>query len=258
MKTIILFIFSHFIVISSALAQSNYEEAITWYAKRTEGAQGVKAANEPISNAIHYLEKALAAHENELDAGVYLMRSYIYKGRFVLEDNTEKRDIYEKAKKVGEQLVPKYPNSAELRFENLTAIGLWGERLGIFKAATEGIADRVKSETETLIRLDPEFRHAIGQRALAVLNLMAPKIPFIMSWPSDELGLEMTKDVVTRYPNDIGNNYFYAEALVENDKKQEAVQYLKKALSMEPDPEFLLEDRHFHLRAKKMLEKLKS
>lgn len=258
MKT---FLFSLTLIVASsfaAMSQSNFEQGLHWYEQRTAGAKGVKAASEPITKAIEYFEKALSEKEYELEAGVYYMRSCIYKGRFVLESNAEKREIYEKAKLVGERLVPKYPNSVELRFENLTAVGLWGERLGIFKAASEGIADRVKSETETLIKLDPEFRNAIGKRALAVLHLMAPKIPFIMSWPSDELGLELTKDVVTRYPNDIGNNYFYAEALVENGKEKQAIPYLEKALSMQPEPEYLLEDRHFHLRAKKMLEKLKS
>lgn len=246
------------IVGSSLFAQTNFEEGLKWYERRTEGAQGVKASSEPISNAIDHFEKALAANENELQAGIYLMRSYIYKGRFVLEENAEKREIFEKAKAVGDQLVPKYESNTELRFENLTAVGLWGERLGIFKAAREGIADRVKSEIETLIRLDRDFRHAIGERALGVLHLMAPKIPFIMSWPDDEYGLKLTEDVVTRYPNDIGNNFFYAEALVENGREKEAIPYLKKALNMKPEAEYLLEDRHFHIRAKKMLQKLES
>lgn len=257
MKTIIL-VLSNLIIGTSLLAQSNFEEGLKWYGKRAEGAQRVKAANEPISKAIEYFEKALATNENELQAGIYLMRSYIYKGRFVLDDNADKKLIFEKAKSVGERLVPKYENNPELRFENLTAVGLWGERLGIFKAAREGIADRVKSEIETLIRLDRDFRNAIGERALGVLHLMAPKIPFIMSWPDDEYGLKLTEDVVTRYPNDIGNNFFYAEALVENGREKEAIPYLKKALNMKPEAEYLLEDRHFHIRAKKMLQKLES
>jgi hypothetical protein len=90
-----------------------------------------------------------------------------------------------------------------------------------------------------------------------VLHLMAPKIPVIMSWPDKDFGLEMTHNVVTRYPNDIGNNFFYAKALVEHDKDTEAIPYLEKALSMQPDSNFLLEDRHFHMRAKELLSKLK-
>ncbi|MCF8276045.1 MAG: hypothetical protein K9J17_04855 [Flavobacteriales bacterium] len=257
MKTTILFIIANLLAVSALLAQGNFDEGMRWYNQRAAGSQGVNAASEPISKAIFYFEKALAEKDHELESGIYLMRSYIFKGRFVLEDNAEKRDIFEKAKNIGAAFVVKYPTNKEVRFENLTGFGLWGERLGIFKAAKEGIADKVKEEIETLIKLDPEFRNAIGERALAVLNLMAPKIPFIMSWPDDELGLQMTKDVVTRYPNDIGNNYFHAEALVENGKDKEAIPFLKKALAMQPEAEYLLEDRDFHRKANIMLAKLK-
>ena len=143
-----------------------------------------------------------------------------------------------------------------MRFENLTGYGLWGERLGIFKAAREGIADNVKAEIETLIKLDSEFRNAIGERALGVLHILAPNIPFVMTWPSDELGLKLTKDVVTRYPNDMGNNYFYAEALAENGMKKDAVPFLQKVLSMQAQAEYLLEDRDFLRKAKIMLKKI--
>lgn len=256
MRTIALTI-TFFLFVQMTFSQSNFEQAIEWYGRRTEGAIGYKAAPEPISKAIEHFKKAMTKPENELKAGTYLMRSYIYKGRFVLEDEDDKRGEFEKAKIVGEQLVSKYPNDKELRFENLTAVGLWGERLGIFKAAREGIADRVKDEIEKFVSLDTEFRNAIGQRALAVLHLMAPKIPFIMSWPDKDFALEMTHSVVTRYPNDIGNNFFYAMALAKHDRDAEAIPYLEKALSIKPHPEYLLEDRHFHMRAKKLLSKLK-
>jgi len=256
MKTIMIFL-AAVLSAHAAFAQNHFEQAVKWYGKRAEGAVGYKAASEPISNAIEHFKKAMTEPEKELEAGTYLMRSYVYKGRFVLEDEDAKREVFAKAKAVGEQLVPKYPNDKELRFENLTAIGLWGERLGIFKAAREGIADRVKTEIEKFVSLDTEFRNAIGQRALAVLHLMAPKIPFIMSWPDKDFALEMTHSVVARYPNDIGNNFFYAMALTKHDRDDEAIPYLKKALSMKPHPEYLLEDRHFHMRAEKLLSKLK-
>jgi hypothetical protein len=115
-----------------ALAQDHVDMAMDWYNKRTDGAIGYKADPKPISTAIEYFKKAMAEPEKELQAGTYLMRSYIFNGRVVLEDDDAKRKVFEQAKIVGEQLVPKYPNDKELRFENLTAVGLWGERLGIF------------------------------------------------------------------------------------------------------------------------------
>jgi predicted Zn-dependent protease len=63
----------------------------------------------------------------------------------------------------------------------------------------------------------------------------------------------MTKEVVEKYPNDIGNNFYHAEALVKNDRDQEAISYLNKALSIEPEAEYLLEDRYSHMEAREML-----
>jgi hypothetical protein len=68
----------------------------------------------------------------------------------------------------------------------------------------------------------------------------------------------MTTNVINKYPNDIGNNFYHAEALVENGKDEEAISFLMRALAMQPDEEYLLEERSFHIQAKKMLERLKN
>ncbi len=128
--------------------------------------------------------------------------------------------------------------------------------MGVIRAATEGIVNKVKEQMEALVKLDPEFRNAVGERSLAVLNIRVPKIPFILSWPDKKKALTMTADVLLRYPDDMGNNFYHAEALVKNGKEEEAVSYLLRALSMQPNPDFLLEDLHFHVEAKRMLERI--
>ncbi|MBL4586073.1 MAG: hypothetical protein JKX84_03315 [Flavobacteriales bacterium] len=240
----------------SAAAQGNFEQGLRWYNNRTSGSKELRAKPEHINRAIPYFEKALSLKEKELQTGIYLMRSYIFKARFTQESNSDKRKTFQLAKEVGDKLVPRHPLSKELRFEYLSSIGQWGEVMGVFRAAREGVVDMVKAEMEALIKLDPEFRNGVGERALAVLNLRVPKIPFILSWPDKKKSLIMTTDVVRRYPKNVGNNFYHAEALVENGKKQEAVTFLLRALSMSPDPDYLLEDRSLHLQAKKMLDRL--
>lgn len=256
MKNIIFSAFSLCLLAGSSLAQSNFEEGLRWYNQKTSGAVGYKAKPEHINKAITYFEQALSTEQNELKTGIYLMRSYIWKARFTQENTSDKRKSFQLAKEVGDKLVPKYPLSKELRFEYLSALGQWGEVLGVFRAAKEGVVDKVKTEMEALIQLDPEFRRGVPKRALAVLNLRVPKIPFILSWPDKKKALNMTAEVVKKYPNNIGNNFYHAEALVENGKKQEAVTYLKRALTMQPEEEFLLEDRYFHMEVKQMLKKI--
>ncbi|MCF8463288.1 MAG: hypothetical protein K9G41_00490 [Flavobacteriales bacterium] len=241
---------------TSVLAQSNFEEGLRWYNQKTSGAVGYKAKPEHIAKAITFFERALAAKENELESGIYLMRSYIWKARFTQENTNDKRKTFELAKQVGDKLVPKYPRSSELRFEYLSGLGQWGEVLGVFRAAKEGVVDKVKNEMEALIRLDPEFRMGVPKRALAVLNLRVPKIPFVLSWPDKKKALTMTAAVVAKYPYDIGNNFYHAEALVENGDKKAAIYFLNRALTMQPTEEYLLEDRYFHMEVKQMLKKI--
>lgn len=241
----------------SVEAQSDMHEGMRWYQQRTEGAVGLKADPVKIDRAIVHFERAYKNGEALPESGVYLMRCYIFKARFCTEGNSEKRKVFQLAKELGDELVPDHPLNKELRFEYLSAIGQWGDVMGIFRAAKEGVADLVKKQMEALIRLDPEFRNGIGERALAVLNLRVPKIPFIISWPDKKRAVEMTADVLRRYPDDMGNNIYHAEALAENGKEQEAIRYLQRALTMQPNPEYLLEERALHKDAKQLLKRLK-
>ena len=241
----------------SVLAEANnFEEGINWYNQRAAGATGYKAQSNYIDNAIVSFKRALEANENELKSGIFLMRSYIWKARFVLESNSDKRKTFQLAKEVGDRLVPKYDKNKELRFEYLSGLGQWGEVLGVFRAAKEGLVDKVKKQMEALIALDPDYRKGVPRRALAVLNLRVPKIPFILSWPDKKKAVQMTAKVVAQYPHNIGNNFYHAEALVANGDKKAAVYFLNRALAMEPETEYLLEDRYFHMEIKRMLKKI--
>ncbi|MBI1285953.1 MAG: hypothetical protein GC178_00055 [Flavobacteriales bacterium] len=256
MKTTALLL-SSLLMFTATFAQENFEEGLRWYNSRTSGANGIKANPAHINKAITSFQLALNNHENERETVIYLMRCYIFKARFTQDSDSDKRKTFQLAKELGDKYVPKYPIDKELRFEYLSALGQWGEVMGVFRAAKEGVVDKVKTQMEALIKLDPEFRKGVPERALAVLNLRVPKIPFILSWPDKKKSLVMTTKVVDKYPDDIGNNFYHAEALVENGKEEEAKSYLMRALSMQPEQEYLLEDRSLHIQAKKMLQKLK-
>ena len=254
MKSFFLSILSVLVVSVSAVADgNNFEEGINWYNQRAVGTVGYNAKPDYINKAISFFERAMEANENELETGIFLMRSYIWKARFVQKTNAEKRATFKLAKEVGDRLVPKHPKNKELRFEYLSGLGQWGEVLGVFTAAREGVVDKVRKQMEALIALDPEYRKGTSTRALAVLNLRVPKIPFILSWPDKKKAVVTTKAVVDKYPDDIGNNFYHAEALVKNNRDQEAIPYLKKALSIKPEAKYLLEDRYFHMEIREML-----
>jgi tetratricopeptide (TPR) repeat protein len=240
----------------AAKAQSDLQKGISWYEQRAEGAQGVTAKREPVEKAIGHLTLAMNEPQSELQAAIHLCRSYIFKGRFVESEPRLRTKALGQAKEIAERMLTKYPNNRELRFEHLAALGLWGESLGIFRAAKEGIATRMREACEAMIRLDPEFMNGVGKRSLAVLNYKVPVIPFIISWPDKKKSLALLAEVMASYPDDLAGNFYYAEALYVNGKKAEAKEYLQRTLSFAPDNSTLLEHRTIHLEAKKLLEQL--
>ena len=96
--------------------------------------------------------------------------------------------------------------------------------------------------TEELIRIDPEYRNGIGNRIVGVMNYEAPYIPLIMSWPDKQKAVGIIRECLDKDPHDRGNNYYFAEALIESGKSDEAIPYLEKVLALQPKEDFLMED----------------
>lgn len=241
-----------------ATAQTDLQKGLSWYGERTEGAVGVQAQREPIEKAIQHLHRAVANPQQQLEATLYLCRSYIFKGRFVETESKQRSKSLETAKEIAETLLEKHPTNIELHFEYLAALGLWGESIGILRAAKEGIATKMREACETMILLDPEFMNGVGKRSLGVLNYKVPAIPFIISWPDKNKSMVLLSEVMARYPDDLANNFYYAEALYVTGQKEKAQEYLQRTLSFVPAKEHLLEHRLMHLEAKKLMEKLRS
>ncbi len=236
--------------------QTEFQRGLSWFDQRSDGAEGILAKREPTERAIAHFEKAMTTG-NELEAGVYLIRSLVFKGRFVETDPKLQTKALGQAKDIAEKLLPKYPKNRDLRFEHLAALGLWGESLGILRAAREGIATRMKGACEAMVQLDPEFKNGVGRRSLAVLNYKVPAIPFIISWPDKKKSAALLAEIMRDYPEDLANNFYYAEYQFLHGDKKEAEKYLTKVLSFSPDRGNLLDCRLFHLEAKRMLDKLK-
>ncbi|MFT4681672.1 MAG: tetratricopeptide (TPR) repeat protein [Flavobacteriales bacterium] len=236
---------------SSCLAQF-LEQGKTFYENRSDGAVGLQALPDNVDRAINYFQQAYEQQEDELLSGTLLVEAYTYKARFV-EPEADKKDVFKTAKEIGEDLIKKYPDDARARFAYIAALGLWAERIGALTAATSGVVGKIMKNTKALIAIDPEYRNGIGNRIVGVMNYEAPYIPFIMSWPDKQKAVGIIHDCLAKDPHDRGNNYYYAEALIENGKSDEAIPYLEKVLALQPKEDFLMEDRAFADWAKRRL-----
>ena len=91
-----------FIIFSFLTAEKRpFEKGVNFYNSRSEGAVGYNVRPINIENAIKQFKKV--SQDLELEAGVYLMRSYYFKGKFLVKTDDEKKEIFSKGKKIGEE-----------------------------------------------------------------------------------------------------------------------------------------------------------
>lgn len=243
----------------SSFSNSNWiEEGKSFYANRADGAVGINSKPENITKAKEFFQKAFDKNENKDISGLYLMRCHIHIGRFVDKETESKKQSFIKAKSLGEQLVKSYPSSAAIRFEYVSAIGLWAEQVGAMKSAREGVLGDMKTHTEALFKIDSMFNHGSPFKIMGILHLRTPYIPLFLTWPSDKEGGKLLLRAVKHFPNDHGNNVYLAEYFEKVGQKDKAKQYLKRALEIPCRNELLLEDRAFKIQAEAKLKKLNS
>src|SRR2546423_1758540 len=70
---------------------------------RAEGSQNGRAKAEPINTAIAAYARAVAQNPNDVEARWKLLRAYRFKGAYVASTTAEKKEIYNQAKKAGEE-----------------------------------------------------------------------------------------------------------------------------------------------------------
>ena len=84
---------------------THFERGLDLYDQRGKDAVGLQANNEHIDRSIDQFLKAIKVPESELDAGVYLLKCYYYKGKFIATTDEEKKANFNEGKSLGEQLI---------------------------------------------------------------------------------------------------------------------------------------------------------
>ena len=232
---------------------NNLSKGLDHYRSRAEGSVGLKAKAEPINSAIEEFEKGMLSSVNALESGVYLLRSYYYKGQFILEDNDEKKEIFNKGKTLGESLIKKYPKSAAIRYWYLVNLGRWSQVYGTFAAAKEGVADLMRTHSQKIIDLDPEYMNGGGYFMLGASHLKSPYIPFILSWPSNKEAIKYLKLALNQGEKTPSQVVYLARALYKDGKKDKAIQHLKNLISMPISELNKVEDLQYKIEAENLL-----
>ena len=232
-----------------------FEKGVAFYDNRSDGAVGYNVKSLPIENAIKQFKKA--STDFELDAGVYLMKSYYFKGKFLAKTDDEKKKVFSKGKKLGERLVDLYPNSAAARYWFLVNLGSWAEVYGTMAAAKEGVAGLMRDHAKKIIEINPNYSNGGGNFMLGAVHFKSPYIPFILSWPDNDLAIKNLEKAYGIGNSTPSQTVYLARAFYKNGQSDKAKSYLRGLLKKPLSLNEKVEDFDQHEIAKSLLEKWK-
>lgn len=246
MKRLMLVLFLITALTSSLSAQNLIADADSLYGLRGENfnKKELLAGSENIDKAIELYKKAgeTATGAEKQEAIWKLMRAYYFKGKYTTPDSEIKKKIYDIGKEVGEAGLKEFPESVGIHFFMGVIWGVWGEEYGLFKAAKEGVAKKVRKHCEKVIELDENFDEAGGYRVFGRLHFKAPRIPFILGWPSNDKAVELLEKGHKLAPKNQTTKQFLAEALYKKKEKARAIEIMKEILAMNEIVEGVVED----------------
>jgi hypothetical protein len=255
-------------VASASFAQLT--EGDTQWAARAEGHQGGRAKAAHADAAIAAYEKAVAQDPNNLEARWKLLRALRFKGAYVASTKDEKKQIYTRAKKAGEEalalvdrrLMQKglksftkatekqvadgardIPGAGEIFLWDAINWGEWALAYGKLAAVREGAADRIRREATMAMLIDPKLEGGAPARVLGRLHDQTPHVPFITGWASSREAVKFLNESLKIDPANKITKVFLAEAMVNNnsDTKPQAVLMLKEVVAAPNDPAYEVE-----------------
>ena len=239
-----------------ASAKAGMDEGVDFYSKRQDGSKGTLASTENIDQAIKYFSNEIQKPKYEKDAALYLLKSYYYKAEFAVQNRNEKKKIFNEGKALGEKYIEKYPTSAEFRYWYLVNLGSWAQVYGILTAAREGVSDLMKTHSEKIIELDPEYQNGGGYFMLGAVHFKSPYIPFLLSWPDNDDAIKYLQLSVDTGNAEMNQKNYLAQALSKDGRDKKARALLEEVLNTEPSTATLVEDLDDIEEARQLLEDL--
>jgi hypothetical protein len=238
------------------LSQNSIDKTIEQFNKRHEKANGLQADSNLINKCISFFETEIRNGNLTEKCALYYLLSLNFKVRFVYNDEKQKKNLLDKNIELSEAYLQKYPSSGPILFEYITSVGLKAELTGAFANATNGVVEKMHKSAVQLIQLDSMYYSCTGWKVLGILNYKTPYIPLVIDWPSKTEAKRVLEKALNHFPSDIANNFYYAEALRENNETEKARVYFNLVLKLKNRENAVLEDLDFKVRAKEHLKTL--
>ena len=233
----------------------SFEKGVELYDLRSKQSVGLKANPVYIDSAISSFSTAKNIKSYELEASIYLLKCFYFKGKYVFDNQEEKKNIFNKGKELGESLIRSYPKSPGAYYWYLVNLGSWSEEYGIIAAAREGAADIMFKYSNKIIELDKNYADGGGYFLLGAAHFKAPYIPFILSWPNNKEAIKYLKKATETGEETASQTVYLAQAFFKNKEKGRAINLLNNLLKKEKSSDHLIEDLEQHQKAKNLLVK---
>jgi len=194
-------------------------------------------------------EARLTSDARDFEAAWKLARVCYWLGNHEAQENM-RRTALERGITAARQAVSVHGDRAEGHFWIAANMGTLAESFGL----RQGLKYRgeIKSELETVLRLDPGFQKGSADRALGRWYF---KVPGLFGG-SDKKSEEHLRKSLTYGENTV-SHFFLAETLFDLNRDTEATDELKKVLAAPHDPDWEPEDREYKQKAAELLKQKK-
>lgn len=234
-------------------SQNDVDEKVkTLFAKRVDHIT-LKIDTIATNELIQILKSQTSLEPYNAFAFEYYLAIRNFKARFVILNENRKKKYLQENIQLARLCMQKFPRSGRILFEAITCIGLQAEINGVIKNVYNGVVEEMNKLSSKLIQCDSMYYNGGGWKIQSVLNYSVPKIPGIISWPNKESALAMMKKTVGYFPNDVGANFYYAEALWNSDQKMLAKGFFKRCCDLPLRKLYPLEDLYFKQQSLKYL-----
>ena len=223
-----------------SFAQTDGKDPDQLYADRAQLSSARQAAD--------IWEARLTANPKDFESAWKLARACYWLGGHVPAE--EQRKQYERGIKAATRAVELEPERPEGHFWMAADMGAMAESFGL----RAGIRYRgpIKSELETVLRIDPAYLQGSADRALGRWYF---KVPRLFGGNKDK-AIEHLKKSLAQAPDSTATHFFLAETYLDMDRPDDARREIRAVLDAPLNPEWAPEDREFKQKATELLKEI--
>ncbi len=187
---------------------------------------------EKLKNAVKIYEENVNKNPNNYEANWKMARIYCDIGGSepFYKNNSHHKKYGELGIKYAEYAIKLNPNGIEGYYYYYYAISEYAHGISIIKALYKGIGKKFEFAVNKVLSMDPKFKNAAPLWALGRYYSMLP-------WPKKDRkkAHEFYEKALNLSPNCIKGHVFLAELFIDENKPNDAIKLLEKALKIEPD-----------------------